>query len=231
MRLGLACLLAACAVAAWPGPPRRRPAGDLGGRARSVLRRVRTRLRRRTLAAVPVAALCHELAAELEAGAPPELALRRAAAAADAVPRARAAAVLGEPVAPALAADAAAVGSTALAGLAACWRAAEQSGARLAAGLERVAATATAEEALAADLRTELAAPMATAKVLVLLPLAGLLLGELLGARPIAWLLGSPAGLCCAVLGLLLMVAARVWSGRIIAAALPDGVAAGTGRR
>jgi tight adherence protein B len=234
MMLAAVCLALAALVARQAGAAPARRGQDPPGPSSSVRlargagRRLQRFLGRRTRPHASVSALCQAIVAELEAGAPPDLALQRLPSAVDLVPRGRTAALLGEPVAPALAADAAAAGSTALAGLAACWRAAEQSGARLAGGLEQVAATARAEEALARDLRTELAAPIATAKVLLLLPVAGLILGELLGARPVAWLLGSPAGLLCALLGLLLIAAGRVWSMRIIAAALPDGVAPGS---
>lgn len=223
MTVALLCLLAA-AMVLLGGPPDRPGRSGTAPSLQRLARGLLRRLPRRRPSPASVAALCHALVAELEAGAPPDLALRRAAQSATVVPRARAAAVLGEPVAAALAADAAATSSMALAGLAACWRAGEQSGARLAGGLARVAATAAAEDALAADLRTELAAPLATARVLLLLPLAGLLLGELLGAGPIAWLAGSPAGMLCAAVGLLLIAAGRLWSRSIIAAALPDGI-------
>ena len=53
-------------------------------------------------------------------------------------------------------------------------------------------------ECKARDLRREaFAAPKATIRLLSALPLATVLLGELMGAKPVAFLLGSPTGLPC----------------------------------
>ncbi len=167
-------------------------------------------------------ALCAAISAELRAGAAANQALLTATRNSPLAPRARVAAQIGEPVAPALAADAAATRSTALAGAAACWAAAVDNGAGLADGLDRVAALAWAERRLAADLAAETAAPRATARILGLLPLFGLLLGEILGARPTAWLLGEPAGWLCLGAGAALIGVGHWWSGRIVRGALPD---------
>lgn len=171
-------------------------------------------------------ALCGALAAELRAGAPPDAALIAVAADSALLPRARAAAQLGEPVAPALLADAAAVRGSPVAagvlrGMAACWSVAAQSGAGLADGMDRVAALAGARQRIGADLDAEVAAPRATARILSLLPLLGLALGELLGAGPISWLLTSPVGWLCGALGAGLLLVGRVWSARIAASVLP----------
>lgn len=168
-----------------------------------------------------VPGLCAALAAELRAGAPPDAALREAAERYPVVPRGAAAARLGADVATALQRDAQRARSPALLGLAACWRVAGTTGAGLAEGVEQVAATALGEERVRQDLAAELAAPRATSRVLMLLPLVGLGLGELLGAAPIAWLLGSPAGRACLAIGVLLMAAGALWSHRMIATAVP----------
>lgn len=170
-----------------------------------------------------VPGLCAALAAELRAGAPPDSAIQEAAARYPVVPRGAAAARLGADVAAALQRDAQRARSPALLGLAACWRVAGTAGAGLADGVEQVAATALGEERVRQDLAAELAAPRATSRVLMLLPLVGLGLGELLGAAPTAWLLGSPAGRACLATGIILMAAGGIWSQRMVAAAVPPG--------
>lgn len=176
-------------------------------------------------------AMCSALASELRAGAPPDAALLAVSEGSRLIRQGRAAATLGEPIGPALAADAARAGADpvaggAIRGLAACWMVAADSGAGLADGVDRVAALAAAQQRVGADLQAEVAAPRATARILGLLPLFGLILGELLGARPVAWLLTSPIGWCCLALGAGFLLIGRFWAARIVAAAMP-GRAAG----
>ena len=58
-------------------------------------------------------------------------------------------------------------------------------------------------ECKARDLRREaFAAPKATIRLLSALPLATVLLGELMGAKPVAFLLGSPTGMVCLIGGI-----------------------------
>ncbi len=155
--------------------------------------------------------LCAALGAELRAGSSPHAALLQAAREVTIAPRAQTAARVGEPLAPALAQDARAAGSVPLAGVAACFAAAADSGAGLATGLGRVAALARAQQAVADELASETAAPRATARLLGLLPLAGLGLGQLLGADPVRWLVGGPLGWLCLGLGTGLILAGRAW--------------------
>jgi tight adherence protein B len=53
--------------------------------------------------------------------------------------------------------------------------------------------------------------------MLALLPALGLLLGIAVGGDPVGWLLGTPLGLACMVLGLLLVAAGLTWASRIVA--------------
>jgi tight adherence protein B len=172
--------------------------------------------------------ICGALAAELRAGAAPQAALIAATAdEARLVARGRAAALLGEDVAGALADDAASAlraGSAeagALSGIAACWRVSADSGAGLADGLDRVAQLAAEGRRVADDLAAEVAAPRATARILAMLPFLGLLLGEMLGARPVQWLVSTPIGVGCLVLGSAFLTVGWFWSRRIVAAAAP----------
>lgn len=233
MLIALSCLAVAAAVAvagrSRPGPSRQPAPQRLAGRvADAVLHRLRG-----TAPAEDVGTLCTAICAELRAGAAADAALLEASRHSRLVPRARAAALLGEPIADALAADAAALPATAaasaaLAGMAACWSAAADSGAGLADGLERVATLAWAEQRVRADLAAEMAAPRATARTLAVLPAIGVLLGQLLGASPMAWLLGDPTGRSCLAAALLLQIGGRIWAGRIVRQAL-QGAEAGRG--
>ncbi len=75
------------------------------------------------------------------------------------------------------------------------------------------------ERALAEEIAAELAAPRTTIAVLAALPLAGLLLGAALGARPLEVLLHTPAGLASLAVGAALEWLGLVWTARIVRAA------------
>ncbi|MCH9276604.1 pilus assembly protein [Bifidobacterium amazonense] len=63
------------------------------------------------------------------------------------------------------------------------------------------------------DLRAQVfAVPKATIRLLSGLPAVTILLGELMGSHPIAFLLGSPQGLMCLGLGLCCYAAGLVWT-------------------
>lgn len=94
---------------------------------------------------------------------------------------------------------------------AAACRLARTTGAPLADVIDQVVA-GIAEGTQAHDLRaTALAGPRATARLLAWLPLAGLGLGLLLDADPLAVLMGGGAGGICLVAGLVLFIAGRRW--------------------
>lgn len=183
--------------------------------------------RARAKAAATVSAalpeLCRATAAELRTGAPPSVALTRAAA--DAPPdlaahvrRLATATELGPSPPPA---DWAALpGAERLRALGALWSVAADAGNGLADGLDRLAASYAAEERRRADVAAQLAGPRASAAVLAALPLAGIGLAASLGARPLAFLLGNPAGLACLVAGAGLDAAGVWWVRRITRAAV-----------
>ncbi len=130
-----------------------------------------------------------------------------------------AAARFGGDVPGALRQVATAPGAAGLAGAAACWEVAVDGGAGLADGLDRVAAALRAERDQRDDLRAQLAGPRATAGMLALLPLFGVLLGVSLGADPLRVLLHTPAGLGCLLVGAALEWAGLAWTSRIVRAA------------
>ncbi|MDP9886288.1 tight adherence protein B [Sinomonas atrocyanea] len=103
--------------------------------------------------------------------------------------------------------------------VAACIEAAEASGSALAGVLERLAAQLEADADAVAARSVALAGPRATAKVLSILPVAGLGLGMLMGADPFGILLSTPLGAMCLGLGAALTVAGRWWSDRLVRSA------------
>lgn len=158
-----------------------------------------------------VLSACEGLAADLRAGQPPVTAL---AAAADDWPElapVAAAAGLGADVPAAFRALAARPGAAQLRVVGAAWQVAHRSGAGLAAALAMAADQVRADRATARVVATELAAAQATARLLAVLPLAVLLLGNGLGGDPVGFLLATPAGLVCLVAGLSLEYAGLAW--------------------
>ena len=65
------------------------------------------------------------------------------------------------------------------------------------------------------ELQAGLAEPRATAVVLAALPALGLLLGSMLGADPVHWLLSSRLGVLVLVTGLALEAVGAWWAWRI----------------
>lgn len=103
--------------------------------------------------------------------------------------------------------------------LAACLEVAETSGCPLADLLTRFAAQLEAEEDAEAARQTALAGPKATVKLLSWLPVFGLVLGMALGVDPLGILLDNVLGVATFAAGLILTVAGRVWSSRLVASA------------
>jgi tight adherence protein B len=103
--------------------------------------------------------------------------------------------------------------------LAACLDIAEASGCPLADVLSRFASQLEVEDDAEAARQTALAGPKATVSLLTWLPLIGLGLGVALGVDPLAILLGTPLGLAVLAAGVVLTVAGRIWSSRLVHAA------------
>lgn len=212
----------------------------LPGRARAPdpavpARRTPWRRARRGRPVTDVAAVAAELATLTRGGLP--LAVAWGAAAQEAarvddevarvLGRVAAAAAAGEPVAALLRTGgrnaggrgASGHGAGELAVLAATVRVHERTGAPVADLLDRAAAGLRADADARLARRSALAAPLATARVLVALPPAGLLLGFAVGADPVAVLTGTAAGRTAALLGLVAAVAGWWWSRRLVRAA------------
>lgn len=149
------------------------------------------------------------LAAELRGGAEPRVALAAAAGAAHPTVAAAARSPAADVPGALVAADED-VGL--LSDLAAAWRVVELTGARLAGPAARLAVAARADESVRREVAAQLAGPRATALLLAVLPVSGVLLGTALGANPGGFLLTTPPGQLCLVVGTLLVAAGVGWT-------------------
>ena len=181
---------------------------------------VRTWLRRRRPASGPalLAPALRTLASELRAGSAPVEALERAAGDPPLWPHALAAARFGDRVDRGLRLDAEKRPDIAgpLRQFAACWHVGVVRGSGLAASVERLAVSLRVQQELDSTLRSELSAPRATARMLGLLPVIGIAMGYLLGADPLAWFLGSSAGLIVLASSVALTLLGVTWTRRIV---------------
>lgn len=123
--------------------------------------------------------------------------------------------------------DEAAPSEPAWRGLAAAWAVATEAGAPLAPSLRAFADALRdiAESDRAATVA--LAGPASTARMVVVLPLIGVLFGVVMGFDTIGTLFTTPFGLLCLVAGVMLMLLSRWWSRRLVARARPSGVLPG----
>ena len=133
------------------------------------------------------------------------------------------AAALGLPVGPAIRRAALGsdvqsrkVGAPVFDDLAVCLEVAEATGCPLAVVLDRLASHLEDDADAAAARATALAGPKATAQILSVLPLVGLAVGALMGADPLRVLLETPLGILCLASGIVLTLAGRMWSARLV---------------
>jgi len=106
--------------------------------------------------------------------------------------------------------------------VAAAWDVATTVGAPLAEVLRSLAETMRDAASAADDVRIALAEPAGTARLLMWMPLAGLLLGFALGFDTLGVLVGNPMGTACLVAGLVLVLCARAWTRRLLRRAQPE---------
>lgn len=99
--------------------------------------------------------------------------------------------------------------------LGAAWSVAVASGAPLAASLLTLAAALRDEAQLRREVRSALAGPLASARLVTALPLIAVAFGVLLGFDTFGVLFGDPVGLACVVVGGALLWAGRSWSMRL----------------
>ncbi|TFB48390.1 type II secretion system F family protein, partial [Cryobacterium tagatosivorans] len=128
----------------------------------------------------------------------------------------------GDSIADAVAEEARALGGQAgdaWLGLAAAWGVATQAGAPLAACLRELAASFRDVGQVHRDLAVALAGPKATARMVMGLPLVGILFGSVLGFNTVQTLFLTVPGLVCLATGTLLMLAGARWNGRLVRSA------------
>ncbi|MBG6213284.1 MAG: type II secretion system F family protein [Cryobacterium sp.] len=117
--------------------------------------------------------------------------------------------------------DAAAQAERAWLGLAAAWQVATQAGSPLAGCLRELATSLRELAQVQRDLEVALASPRATARLVMVLPLIGVVLGSLMGFDSLHTLFATVPGLVCLGGGALLMLAAASWNRALVRRAAP----------
>lgn len=159
-----------------------------------------------------VARATRALAGRLSVGEIPAVALARVADDVEILSHARRTQEVGGSVPEALVATASRPGASGLVGLAHAWRLCESAGAPLAPAARSVAEGTARRARLEATLESELAAPRASGRVMGLLPLLGLAMGHMVGARPVEFLTGTWPGRACLLGAVVLACAGVLWS-------------------
>lgn len=106
-------------------------------------------------------------------------------------------------------------------GLAAAWAVASEAGAPLAPTLRSLAVSLRELAQAQREIRVALAAPAATARMVMFLPVVGILFGAVLGFNTLSTLTTTPLGWVCLVIGTVLLVVARRWNRHLIRGAQP----------
>lgn len=109
----------------------------------------------------------------------------------------------------------------------AVWSIAAAVGAPLGDALRSIADALQDAESTADDVRIALAEPASTARLMLWLPLVGLVLGMAMGFDTLRIAATNPIGLGCVVAGGLLLVAARSWTRALVRRAQPPTVIPG----
>lgn len=162
------------------------------------------RARRRQRAQADVARAMRVLSGQLRIGAVPARALARAAEQSPALEHAAATLTIGGDVTRALRTAAEVDGREGLLSLARGWELCERTGAPIAALAAQVSEQTRTQRAASQLVASELAGPRATARLLALLPLLGILLGRIAGGDPVSFLLGTAMGQLCLLAGVVL---------------------------
>lgn len=112
-------------------------------------------------------------------------------------------------------------------GIAAAWRVATDAGAPLAPSLAQFAVGLRSLADAQRDTEVALAGPVATSRLVMALPVVGVLFGMLLGFNTLGTLLTTPPGIACLVLGTVLLLVGARWNRRLVRRAQPTDVLPG----
>ena len=104
--------------------------------------------------------------------------------------------------------------------IAVCWQLAADHGLAMSALMHAAQRDIAERQRFSGQVRSGMAGARATATILAGLPVLSVLMGQLIGARPMAFLLGGQLGGCLLVIGLTLVCAGLLWSDRITDQAL-----------
>jgi tight adherence protein B len=99
--------------------------------------------------------------------------------------------------------------------LAVCWHLAADHGLAMSALMHAAQRDIAERQRFSDQVRSAMAGARATATILASLPVLSVLMGQLIGARPIAFLLGGQLGGCLLVVGLTLICGGLLWSDHI----------------
>jgi tight adherence protein B len=99
--------------------------------------------------------------------------------------------------------------------LAVCWQLAADHGLAMSALMQAAQRDIAERQRFSGQVRSAMAGARATAAILASLPLFSVVMGQLIGARPMAFLLGGQLGGCLLVVGLTLVCGGLLWSDRI----------------
>lgn len=102
-----------------------------------------------------------------------------------------------------------------------CWSLAAEHGLAISSVMRAAQRDIVDRQRFADRTRAGLAGARATAAILAALPILGVLLGELIGARPVGFLLNGGAGSWLLAVGVCLICGGLAWSARIIDRVLP----------
>ncbi|MCU1481104.1 MAG: Integral rane protein [Subtercola sp.] len=111
--------------------------------------------------------------------------------------------------------------------VAAAWRVATESGAPLAQCLRDLSKTLVEVGDVRRTVEVALAAPIATARMMTLLPVAGLAFGAVLGFDTVHTLFATVPGVVCLVAGSALLLVSSRWNALLVRAAQPRHVSSG----
>jgi tight adherence protein B len=99
--------------------------------------------------------------------------------------------------------------------LAVCWQLAADHGLAMSALMHAAQRDIAERQRFSGQVRSAMAGARATATILAGLPVLSVLMGQLIGAHPIAFLLGGQLGGCLLVVGLALVCGGLLWSDHI----------------